>query len=449
VAVDFLLDRQRAVLADERGLGKTFPALEAAMRTPFAGTNGKHRLVVCPAYLIPQMVSEIARWDPWGSVRPVHRGAPWDPAFDWHVIGYHTLTDPGIKATPWIFEQEWQAVILDEAHRLIGRKTQWRQNVAHLRRWVKHGGLYLLTGTPQRTGPDNWWSYLNLFAPREFGSYWRFVDEWFRTVKTPWRTEVVGLHNLPGIKDDWANLLQRYALRRRLADHLPELPPVIPYVVEVELPPDVMTTLRNARKLWRIEHKAIREPILLTSGGALVAEMRRVTASPPGLGNPKLGAVKEILEDNPGQVVVFTWFRRSAGLVAEAARATKAASGAPRPVTLCTGGIDPLSRADAVERWKSEPEGVLVATLPSLQEGYNLQNASTVVFFEHSYVGDDLDQAIGRLHRSGQARPVRAYHVMTRRTIDTKVWRVAQKRLSESEALAELLAGDDDEEGGG
>src|SRR5688572_24969153 len=49
VAKNFLLERTGALLCDDRGVGKSFPAIEAAMKIAPDGPN----LFVVPAYLVP------------------------------------------------------------------------------------------------------------------------------------------------------------------------------------------------------------------------------------------------------------------------------------------------------------------------------------------------------------------------------------------------------------
>jgi hypothetical protein len=105
-----------------------------------------------------------------------------------------------------------------------------------------------------------------------------------------------------------------------------------------------------------------------------------------------------------------------------------------------SGAIDSLERARIIEEeWKTRQDGVLVATIPSVQEGLDLQNAATAIFFEVPYTWSDTDQAIGRVHRQGQTRQVNVHYVRAQATVDMAVHRVMMRRRGEAEAVDAIM----------
>jgi DNA modification methylase len=102
--------------------------------------------------------------------------------------------------------------------------------------------------------------------------------------------------------------------------------------------------------------------------------------------------------------------------------------------------MTPGNREVLIDEWKASDDGVIVATMGSMQEGVNLQKASNIIFAEHHYLPGTIEQAIARCRRYGQTEPVNVYHVMARGTVDDTVWRVMRGRHSNvTKALLEDL----------
>ena len=88
---------------------------------------------------------------------------------------------------------------------------------------------------------------------------------------------------------------------------------------------------------------------------------------------------------------------------------------------------------------------IVIATMASMQEGVNLQEAKSVVFAEHHYLPSTIEQSMARVRRFGQTDPVNVYHVLAKGTVDASVWRVmlgrhsnVQKALLEDLIITEL-----------
>ncbi|MGA1997963.1 MAG: C-terminal helicase domain-containing protein, partial [Bryobacteraceae bacterium] len=62
--------------------------------------------------------------------------------------------------------------------------------------------------------------------------------------------------------------------------------------------------------------------------------------------------------------------------------------------------------------------------------GLNLQAASAVVNFEPPWNPARLEQRIGRVHRMGQANPVHVVHLLTKGSIEERVWETLKLKKS-------------------
>ncbi len=424
-AVSFLTSKQRAILGDDVGVGKTFPAIEAACQIiEAAPVNDKYVLVIVPPHLMLQWHDAIKQYSPTATVHLVYRQSKptkeLGPGF--HIMAYQTIQNSGRKAYPSPFSLQWQVVICDEAHRLRNRKSQQFKNAKQLA--SKY--FFALTGTPVENNAADLWGLLNIIDPQLFRSYWRFVDDWMITVKNPWQTVIIGVR--PQLLDYWERTLNKYMLRRTRSEVL-TLNDVVHIDMPVEMPQSIMKAHRIARKEYRISHHGLDEDIIAESGGALVQKLRQFISDPPITINPKLETLRQTLNDLPGddQVVVFAWFRNTARMIAR--ELTKDGY----TVFHVDGEMSPDERYQVAEEWKRTPGAIFVGTIPSISEGLNLQNAHIAIFYEENYLPGAMTQAIGRLHRSGQEDVVVVYHIFAKGTVDEAVIRVASRRQHHNE----------------
>lgn len=436
-ARDFLIERSRAILADRRGLGKTFPALAAAVagRDQAAGWYG----FVTPAYLQHHAVHMIRSY--FGEDVPVTLVNRGDPRPDltsdrphWVVIGYPTLTHGGIKKTPWVTDTYFQAVIFDEAHHLRNRHTQW---VAYAKEvTVRSRRVYFLTGTPIVRSPADLWAPLNLLYPKRFGGYWSFAERWCQILETPWSREPLGLR--PGLEEAWQEFLAPFLLRRTSLS----LPDPVEHEIIVPMLPAQAHAYKRARDAWVVE-VGDDETKALQSIGELLVTLRGITAglgeAPwSGAASPKVRAALELIAEIETPVVVWCWHRATAQMLSHLIAHTL-----QRPVQCVTGDVPAQERWGKVQEWTGWGSGVLVATILSLPEGIDLFHAADCIFFEQSYLWAHLDQAIGRIHREGQTSPVvNVYYLGVDKTIDLAVIRAARRRESVAErALVAYVKG--------
>ena len=95
---------------------------------------------------------------------------------------------------------------------------------------------------------------------------------------------------------------------------------------------------------------------------------------------------------------------------------------------------------DVIERWNRREIKILAAHPKSAGHGLNLQSGGNkVVFLSLPWSLELYEQAIGRLHRSGQRHDVWCYVLLTNKTVDERIWAaLADKRSISDLALEEL-----------
>ena len=89
----------------------------------------------------------------------------------------------------------------------------------------------------------------------------------------------------------------------------------------------------------------------------------------------------------------------------------------------------PDRRGQLLETFRSDPEtSVLLLTLQTAGVGLNITNANKVIILEPFRFGAQEAQAVTRVHRIGQLRPVEIIKFYCRNTVDERMLRLRQKR---------------------
>src|SRR5262245_20265667 len=235
-AVEWMRSHPRTILGDAQGLGKSFPALEVAGDT-------KHNLLVCPAYLYDNWVRYIAQYLPGRTIAvvegdPAQRRTALNKGADFTLLSYDMLArarPPALNAATQrttyteILDQKWGTIIFDEAARMRNHRSQAAKN-AH---WLRGERKLLLTGTPIVRDPSDVFGLLRIVDPKNHRGFWDWVGKWCTTYTDPWSTVVTGVKD----PDAFNAMLSQYMLRRRLSDHLPEVPDLVEEEIFVDLPP--------------------------------------------------------------------------------------------------------------------------------------------------------------------------------------------------------------------
>ena len=94
----------------------------------------------------------------------------------------------------------------------------------------------------------------------------------------------------------------------------------------------------------------------------------------------------------------------------------------------------------AIERWNAGQVRLLAVHPKSAGHGLNLQHGGChLVFLSLPWSLELYEQTVGRLHRSGQQRPVWCYVMLTDKTVDQKIWTALHDKQDLSTIALEAL----------
>lgn len=99
---------------------------------------------------------------------------------------------------------------------------------------------------------------------------------------------------------------------------------------------------------------------------------------------------------------------------------------------------------EAMDDWNAGKVPLLLLHPKSAGHGLNLQHGGChIVFFSLPWSLELYEQTIGRLHRSGQRHDVWCYVLLTRRTVDERIFTALKEKLTLSEVAINELANAD------
>lgn len=324
-------------------------------------------------------------------------------------------TSFSVKTGKTVFEY----TVLDEAHKAKNRKTELHDVLKTIR--SEH--RLELTATPASRGAQDMWAYLNRIDPRMFPSYWKFVNTFCYTDKSPYGgTDVYGTRN----KDALKALLSKYYVSRKYADVKAQLPEIRREVVCLSMNKG-QATLYNT--LYSDMILKTPERLILTPGIlARDIRLRQLALCPQAL-DPQLirGVGIDYLDDEielgDHHVVIFSQFTQVLNQVEAMLRSKDI------PVVSLRGGMEPDELAQQIKYFK-EHKTAVTCTI-SFAASFSLDTVN------RAYVlGLDPDpilniQAEGRLRRgnSVQAEGVLVRYIIIAGTREEEFQRIVNGKI--------------------
>lgn len=431
VGIPWLGSRPRSLLADEPGLGKTRQLILAA--------EGR-TLVVAPAMVLDGGVwaDELQRWR---------------PDLDATCVSYTSLCDrkrgprggwvPMTRPAPQ-FAGHWDTVIFDESHYLKGRSTRWTEAAMKL----QSDKTMLASGTPIPSWAHELYTSCQLLWPEkakpggEFGSYWRWVAQWFDVGPTRFSPMEVG-DPLEDTPEYWkrfydANLGDRF-LMRKWEDVLEQVPPMRFQQILCPMKPAQAKAYREMKKNYLATTESGEEIVAWSAGGKHVKMARIATGLQLEDRNSdssgKLEQLHELLRQRTGtQTFVVGQFRSTVELAAEVAQKAGCDS------AFIHGGTPRAANIDALRRFKSGDLPVLVGTIDTLREGLSFEKVSTVVRVERSWLPSRNEQVVRRIRRVSNLTPKLCIDLVTPNSVDAKMLPVLASKTDQQ--MKALRAGD-------
>jgi SNF2 family DNA or RNA helicase len=428
------------LLALEMGVGKTLVALMV-----LAALAAKRILICCPLRVVPVWEMQIERHlglplivvtldDSVGSVAKKKSlaeeklrlaettGRPLVVIINYDSVWRSPFAD-------WAEAQQWDLIITDESHRL---KAPGGKASLAFKRLRPHARARLaLTGTPMPHSPLDVYAQFRFLNQTIFGPSFAAFRQKYAVMGGFQRKQVTGFQCL-----DELEALMR-TITYRVSKDVLDLPPQTHVTYHCELSGEAQRIYRDLEDDFVAEVRDGR----VTASNAMVKLLRLQQVAGGWVktddgqyhrvDSAKEKLLADTLEDIGSEepVVVFCRFHADLDAVHEAAKSAGFAS------------LELSGRRDELKSWQDGQSQVLAVQISAGGVGVDLTRARYSIYYSLSFSLGEYDQALSRVHRPGQTRPVEHIHLVARNTVDTKIMRALEKRAEVVTAiLAEIKA---------
>ena len=434
------------ILADEMGLGKTIQSIAfLAYLKQFQKKNG-YFLVVVPKSTMPNWSRECKLWCPRLNVvvlNPVKE----EREETLELIGQHKFevvitSYEGVNiCINKLRKIKWEVLIIDEAHRIKNENALLSKNV----RLFQSKFRLLVTGTPLQNNLHELWSLLNFLLPDIFSSSSDF-DEWFNMSggdNKDNKNKDGDVELMEDTEDKNAEIVQQlhkilkpFLLRRTKSEVEKTLPPKKEIHIKVgltELQKDIYKNLLT-RSLLQTESKTIYKNIIMQLRKACnhpyLFEGIEKPNPPPNhlvIYSSKMRILDKLCTKLYGksQILIFSQMTRMLDILEDYCN--------ERHYEYCR--IDGETSLEARERMISEftqknsTKFIFLLSTRAGGLGLNLMTSDTVILYDSDWNPQVDLQAMDRVHRIGQTKPVLIYRLLCENTIEEKILERQAMRL--------------------
>jgi superfamily II DNA or RNA helicase len=434
-------------LADDMGLGKTIETL-AFLQNLHDKNELERVLIVAPVSTLPNWEYEIDRFTPAFSTLQ-HSGSNRTSSINElekplvTLVSYQTLRNDIAQFK----NVKYTYVILDEAQYIKNATTQAFKSVKILT--SEH--RLSLTGTPVENRTMDLWSQMDFLNPGLLGKADIFHKRFIIPIEENKDKEKT---------DQLRKIVYPFILRRKKSDVLAELPPRSEIIRYTDMASDQAALYNQLLRKYRgeIMDRVDEKGISGSSFDILQALMRlrQVVLFPGMLGQEyeKISSskfdilklhVKDITSEDH-KILIFSQFVKSLTYIREWLEEEEI------EYSYLDGST--RDRQSEIQAFQDDPNRkVFLISLKAGGTGINLTAADYVMIFDPWWNPAAEAQAIDRTHRIGQTRPVTAFRLIMRGTIEEKILDLQNRKkklvddlITTEESIFKEMSKDDLEE---
>jgi hypothetical protein len=368
--------------------------------------------------------------------------------------GLFEMTEPPCMN---LLRMHWDAVFVDEAHRIKNRDAQWTVNIKKIKTQFKH----IMTGTGFVNDPSEIWSLLNFLFPDIYTSYWKFREYFCEEDDYNGYRKVVGIK--PEHEEEFRELVRAVGVRRTMLECFPNIKEPIPTVVPVELNRVQRKMYDEMQDLLYTMDQA-GEPLHSPNVLSMLNRLRQICVGTPEViddyydekeerriikiklvePSTKLDAAMEIIEglewdaERKDQVVVFSNFKDPLALLEKRLQKQNI------PYIRLLSEMSEKKRYELWhDVWPQAEHQVFLSTLDLGAESINLTAAHRAIFLDQHWSPVKNTQAIGRVYRPGQTGAVQLIYIRAENTVD---FRVLDKNVTSTGWFNQIFGEREDDE---
>lgn len=377
----------------EQGTGKTLPILYH-----IAHLKSIDEIKTC---IIIAPISTMGAW-----TRDIEKLPPSKKAYlkDVLVINYDK-----VWRREHIVNAQWDCIILDESHSIKHRTSKRSKAVRHMARSSKY--RYILTGTPMSNGHiEEYWAQFDFLNPIIFGSYKKFLHDY--CILHPIFNSPYKYRDIENLKE----IIERNSYRIT-KDECLDLPEKMDdEIIEIEL--------KEKSKYKQMLDNFIKELEIEASNPLVrMAKLRQLCSGfiidddgqAIELKSDKLKVLEELIESRGDKkTVIFAQFKVSIAMISQLLTKMK--------INHVILNGDQKDKTIWKQFQSDESIQVIVCQYQTANAGIDLYASDTIIFYEPTLSSVVNDQAKDRIHRIGQHQPCSYYYLITKDTIEQKIY---------------------------
>lgn len=415
--VQFLVQRDHALLADDMGLGKTAQcsiALAILRKSERVGTA----LIICPRAVISQWKDEAKRW---GDLHlRIVEGTPEQRRLIWvHNTGVLLVTPHIVERDKdWIADKKFDLVVCDDISMLKNPDAKITRAI----RAIPRQRSWCLNGTPMENRPEDFVNVMEFVCPGLFKSQEREYAPPSQIVK---------------------KRVAPYFKRRTKKECLKDLPEKrVPAPITLEMSPEQWQTYRA---LEQREWEAFQKEGVKTNKIHIFAVLLRLVQTcnfdrdtgKSAKTDYLLQQLTDVLPTKQPEIkaIVFSRF-------VETLRYLETHLAKFNPLVYY-GGLSDKQRDAILHQFRTEGRLLLMST-KSGARGLNLQEANHVFHFDRTWNPVDALQGEDRCWRFGQKREVFVSRYMQTGTIEERIDANLRRKIGLIDEYVESIADDPD-----
>lgn len=420
------------ILADDMGLGKTLQAIVYMKAMKSRDTNNQF-LIVCPTSLVYNWMDELENFTPDLRCRVI-TGTPEERLA---LIKTTEPVDVFITSYPLLRrdisnyeERLFHTIFLDEAQFIKNAASLNAKSVKALN--ASH--RFALTGTPIENSLSELWSIFDFVMPYYLLTHSRFVKQYEKQILKNDEEALISLNKR----------IRPFILRRMKKDVLQELPEKVETKFLTDLTMEQKKIYISFLESFRGE---LGEDFGFENMGharfqilAALTRLRQICCHPGTFldnyegESGKLELFLQILPDlvtNGHRILVFSQFTSMLEII------QKALDELHYEYFYMEGSTKVGERNDYVKRFNSGEGQLFLISLKAGGTGLNLTGADTVIHFDPWWNPAVEDQATDRAHRIGQKNSVQVIKLITKGTIEEKIYKLQKKKKELSDSVIE------------
>ena len=423
------------ILADDMGLGKTVQLLAVILSYLEENKNPKPSIVVCPSSLSLNWKSEIDKFAPSIKTLVIHGTAEERKAQIKSIEKYNLVITSYdlLKRDIEDYKEanyEFKYIIADEAQYIKNNSTQNAKAIKEIRSETR----YALTGTPIENSLSELWSIFDFIMPGYLFSYKKFKDSY----EVP-----IVKENDSFIMEKLKMLIEPFILRRTKKQVLTELPDKTISVLNNEMQDEQLNIyisyMANARQEVKEElnkNGFEKSQIKILS---LLMRLRQICCHPSLFisnykgESSKLNQCIEVLKDaiaSGHKILLFSGYSSMLEIIENSLKKEDI------KYFKLTGQTKVGDRIKLVEEFNNNDDiKVFLISLKAGGTGLNLIGADMVIHYDPWWNLSAENQATDRTYRIGQKKNVQVYKLITKDSIEERIYELQQKKANLAKAM--------------